>query len=134
MTITEAIKFGSLGIKPKDIKRFNEAGIDSESVIALAKNGYSVADVDELITLTQESAEIVQPNTKTCEGVPEAPVGTGEETRDNYKEEIESKDARIKDLEDQVKAIQNMNAYKNLGQPETKTPRQQIQEAFSTLY
>ena len=61
MKIADMIKLGVKGFKPSDIKTINESGIDTESIINLAENGYSVTDVSELISLAQTSAESLQP-------------------------------------------------------------------------
>ena len=134
MKLTESLKLATKGFKPADIKQIEGAGINTDDIIKLAESGYSPADVNELITLAQDSSEDVQPKTK-AEEVPEASAGTGDqEAKDDLIKEIESKDEEIKNLKSTIAEIQNKNASQNLGSGETKSNRQRIQEAFSTLY
>ena len=134
MNLAETLKLATKGFKPNDIRQIKEAGIETEEIVKLADNGYSVEDVNSLIQLTQEGTEELQPKTKESDDEPKQDPGTGEEASINYKEEIESKDEEIRKLQSKIAEIQNRNASRNLGSAPEKSNREKIQEAFATLY
>ena len=131
MELAKTIKLATLGIK-----KVSESGINSDDLIKLAENGYSVADVDELITLTQQEPEKTTPeNNPDSNTVPdESTVKTSEDASIKYKEELDASAAKIKELESKIKAIQNENAGKSLNSTPAKTPREQVQEIFKQIY
>lgn len=136
MELAKTIKLATLGFKPADIKKVSESGINSDDLIKLAENGYSVADVDELITLTQQEPEKTTPeNNPDSNTVPdESTVKTSDDASIKYKEELDASAAKIKELESKIKAIQNENAGKALNSTPAKTPREQVQEIFKQIY
>ena len=136
MELTKTIKLATLGFKPADIKKVSESGINSDDLIKLAENGYSVADVDELITLTQQEPEKKTPeNNPDPKTVPDADTVTpGDDASIKYKEELDASAKRIQELESMIKTIQNDNSSKALKSDPVKTPREQVQEIFKQIY
>lgn len=76
-------------------------------IVALAKSGYSVSDVKELIALSKEAPQ-EQPNDNSQQGEgqrqenPPAPSNT-----ENKPDEKPEADAKVKELEEQIKALQS---------------------------
>ena len=137
MKIADMIKLGVKGFKPSDIKTINESGIDTESIINLAENGYSVTDVSELITLAQASAETLQPG-NVGQADPQVPAdhpGTeGAKQDDDYKEKFKAQEVELENLKKQLEAAQNRNSQLNLGGSEPKDNRTTVQEIFKNIY
>lgn len=75
-------------------------------IVALAKSGYSVADVKELIALSKDvPAEQQHDNNQSNnEQQQENPPAPSEP--DNKPDEKPEADAKVKELEDQIKALQ----------------------------
>lgn len=135
MDILKVIKLGTHGFKPADIKAINESGIDTDDVIKLAESGYSVNDVNELITLTKEE------NTESIrrDDVAVVPDNTDsiarEESKVDYTKELAEKNAEIEKLTKQVSMLQNANANRDRsGQLNIKSPRESLQEAIANIY
>lgn len=76
-------------------------------IVALAKSGYSVADVKELIALSKDApAEQQQDNNQSNnEQQQENPPAPSEQ--ENKHEENPDADTKVKELEDQIKALQS---------------------------
>ena len=136
MNIVDMIKLGLSGYKPSDIKKLEGSGIDSDSIIGLAKNGYSVDDINELITMSKQSEE-VQPgnNGQTApEGPQELPGNKGEDKADKMEQLINEQSAEIENLKKTLEAAQRQNSTRNLGGAEPVDPRSAVQEAFKQIY
>ena len=133
MKIAEMIKLGARGFKPADIREIGESGVSSDDVLKLAENGYSVAEVKELISLSGTD-ENVQPGN---EG-PTDPSGPAELPGNDGVSELEDKiktlEAELQKQTDALKAAQAANSQRNLGAPETKTAREEVQEIFRNIY
>ena len=135
MTIAEMIKLGVKGFKPSDIREINESGIPTDQIIDLAKNGYSTADVKELITLAGESGKLQPGNGEQNEpsGPVVPPVNEGE-GQDDYKLKYEQQAAEMEKLKSALKEVQNQFASQNLGTEVQEDPRQKLQEIFKSIY
>ena len=137
MTIAEMIKLGVKGFKPSEIRSINDAGIATNEIISLAENGYSVNDVNELITLAQES-RVLQPGNDEPKAAQEPAQLSGSEGENEktayYNEEIKAKNAEIEKLKATLATVQNQNSTRNLGPTEPKDPRKEIQEIFKGIY
>lgn len=130
MELLNAIKLGTMGFKPSEIKQFGESGIDSEQVIELAKAGYKAEDVSELIKLasTEPKPEPPTPSaTLPDDAGKEAGEPKAQEDIDKLRKELEEEKKKVSDL-------QKQNAQKNLGPDKTETPRQTFQNALRSLY
>lgn len=130
MELLNAIKLGTMGFKPSDIKQFNESGIDSEQVIELAKAGYKAEDVSELIKLASMEPKPEPPTppaTLPDDAGKEAGETKAQEDIDKLRKELEEEKAKLVTL-------QKQNAQKNLGPDKTETPRQTFQNALRSLY
>lgn len=135
MELTNIIKLGALGFKPDDIRKIKSSGIDSDSIVELAKNGYTVKDVDELIALTKEDADTTADETKHEPTKPDDDSNAGgDDDKFDYKKELESRDAKIAEMEKQVSDLQNLLAGKKLADTPKDNAREKVQEAFKNLY
>lgn len=135
MKLTDMIKLGIKGFKPAEIKQLNGSGIDTDEIIKLAENGYSVGEINELITLSAESEE-VQPGNEGQQDThgPEENAGDKGAKQDDYIEKINAQEKEIAGLKKTLEAVQNQNASKNLGAAEPKDPRKELQEIFKSIY
>ena len=136
MNIANTIKLATMGFKPADIKRFNGSSISDDQIIKLAESGYSAKDVDELIALTQEQPESVQPEkTAPTEQEPaSAPAPEGDPAGDDYKEKFET---QSKELEEKQKTIESLRAqltHKDLGKAEVEKPEESFKKALMSIY
>ena len=135
MKIAEMIKLGVKGFKPSDIKQINESGIGTDEIISLAENGYSAKDVNELITLAQESGAVQPGHDEPIAAQEPAQLSGHEGEKTVYdNEEIKAKDAEIEKLKKTLEAVQNQNSSRNLGPAEQKDPREEIREIFKGIY
>ena len=135
MNLAEMIKLGVKGFKPADIRKINESGIPTDQIIDLAKNGYSTADVNELISLAGESEEVQPGNNEKHE--PSGPVVPQEnegDKQDDYKEKYETQAAELEKLKKSLKEVQDQFASQNLGPADPEDPRKQVQEIFKNIY
>lgn len=136
MGLLDYVKLGSLGFKPSEIKDIVDKGIPTDQIIGLAESGYTVADVNELISLSG-SEVLIQPGNEELHKTVEpqsSPDNEGEEAAD-YKAQLEAQAKEADELKKKLQALQMQNASRNLGsgQPE-KTSREQFQEALRQLY
>ena len=134
MELTKILKLGTMGFKPDDIKKIKASGIETDEIIKLAENGYSVKDVDELITLTQEETESLQPGNEADKIEPELPEDEGARGEPDYKEDLEKSRKENEDLKATVKKLQEQNAHRNLGPVETESHEDKFKKALATLY
>ena len=136
MNIVDMIKLGLSGYKPSDIKKLEGSGIDSDSIIGLAKNGYSVDDINELITMSKKSEEVQPGNSGQTapEGPQELPGNKGEDKADKMEQLINEQNAEIEKLKKTLEAAQIQNSRRNLGGAEPKNPREELQTIFKGLY
>ena len=136
MKLAEMIKLGVKGFKPSDIRMINDSGIDTDTIINLAENGYSAGDVSELITLAQESAESVQPGNMEQADPQEPADHSGDEgaKQDDYIEKINAQEMELTKMKKMLEAAQTQNSQKNLGGSEPKDNRKEVQEIFRQIY
>ena len=130
-----ALKLAMKGFKPADIRRITDAGIDSDTIITLSDQGYTVKDVDELIKLASEEPGTTAGGNGQENKEPEKPAETTPE-QDNvdYKEENEKLKKALADAQETVKKIQDKNASQNLGSDQPEDPNKAVQAAFMGLY
>ena len=137
MGLADYIKLGAHGFKPAEIKQFKTAGVSMEEVIRLSESGYSAADISELITLAGEGEQLQPGNNEEKEphGPADASGNEGEDDKPDYKKEAEDAQKEAADLRKKLAEAQLKNANKDLsGGSPVKTAREQVQEAFRTLY
>ena len=136
MNIVDMIKLGLSGYKPSDIKKLEGSGIDSDSIIGLAKNGYSVEDINELITMSKQSEEVQPGNSGQTapEGPQELPENECEDKTDKMEQLINEQNAEIEKLKKTLEVAQRQNSTHNLGGADPVDPRSAVQEAFKQIY
>ena len=134
MGLLTNIKLGTMGFKPDEIKKFADAGIDGESVIELAKNGYSVSDVDELIRLSSDDAGKSQPDNQENKPKPDGPSDNGDDASDDKSsDEIEKLKTELKKTQELLSKAQSDNASKNLGSGDEKSNRDKVRDIFKNF-
>lgn len=137
MKLTDTIKLATKGFKPADIRRFDENGLDSETILALSGAGYSVNDVDELITMASEGQKTEEPKKEPDSKMPDNELGhSGAETPDDvdYKAKFEEVQKKLEETNNMVKKLQDLNASKNLQNEPAKSPREMVDDALRNLY
>ena len=136
MKFAEMIKLGIKGFKPSDIKQINEAGINTDDVIKLAENGYSMTDVSELIALAG-TQETVQPGNNE-ENKQSGQSAVSQETKvnasENTEELLKQKDQQLTEMKKTLEKLQNQNAQKQLAEGSQKDPRKELQDIFKSIY
>jgi len=137
MGLADLIKLGAHGFKPAEIKQFKEKGISTDEVIRLSENGYSAADINELIAL-DGAGEQVQPGNMEpvkSQGPATSPDNEGEPDKADYKKEAENAQKEAEELKKKLAEAQAKNSVRDLsGGAPPKSAREQVQEAFRTLY
>lgn len=133
MELLNMVKLGTMGFKPADIKQLNASGIESEQIIELAKAGYQVTDVNELIKLAQEEPK-PKPEEKPA-AEPEKPAETaGAKDELDDKQKLEDALAQLEEQKAIISKLQSKNASKDLGQPETQKPEDVFRNALREVY
>ena len=130
MELMNMLKLGTMGFKPADIKQINAAGIETDQSVELAKSGYAVSDVNELIKLAQEPSQT--PPEETPKAQPEKPETPPEKSEQDDK--IAKLEKALEEANSTIKKIQFDNASKDLGAGNTKSPRELVQESLRQLY
>lgn len=132
MKLSEMIKLGLNGLKPADIKEINEAGISTDDAISLTKNGYSIADMKELITLAGTEEEVQPGNEVTTEqhGPAEPTENEGAKGNDD---KLKAQESEIEKLKTALKQMQEQNTTRNLGTVQ-ENPDQKLKEIFKGIY
>ena len=131
MELVNMLKLGTMGFKPADIKQINAAGIETDQIVELAKSGYAVSDVNELIKLAQEPGQT--PPEETPKAQPEKPTETPPE-KSEQDDKIAKLEKALEEANSTIKKIQFDNASKDLGAGNTKSPRELVQESLRQLY
>ena len=134
MKLTDMIKMGMKGFKPSDIKQINESGIPTEEVIKLAENGYSVSEVNELISMADKEPEVQPGNSEQNEAsgpVQDSPGTEGEKTSEDI---VQEKESEIENLKKQLQAAQLQNTQRNLGLADPQSAEDKVKEIFKQLY
>jgi len=136
MGLLDNLKLAKAGIKPDDIKSFNDSGIQTEEIIELSKNGYSVDDIKKLIEISadKETDSTAPENNGSESSDAGGDENTGDKDNFDYKKELEKQSAEMEKLKQQVKIAQMQNQHRDMGSgtPE-KTPREILREAFRNL-
>ena len=136
MKLTDTIKLATMGYKPADIKRLSESDIPDDQIIKLAESGYSVKDVDELISLTQEQNRVVQPE-PTAPTEPEpasAPDPKGEPAAIDYKELFEKQSKELEETKQKLSGLQQDLTHRNLGGAPQERPESQFKKSLMAIY
>lgn len=132
MKLSEMIKLGLNGLKPADIKEINEAGISTDDAISLTKNGYSIADMKELITLAGTEEQVQPGNEVTTEQ--HGPAVPTEDKGDNGNDDkLKAQESEIEKLKTALKQMQEQNTTRNLGTVQ-EDPDQKLKEIFKGIY
>lgn len=132
MKLSEMIKLGLNGLKPSDIKEINAAGISTDDAINLTKNGYSIADMKELITLAGTEEQVQPGNEVTTD--PNGPSEPTEYKGDNGNDDkLKAREAEIEKLKTALKQVQEQNTSRNLGTVQ-EDPDQKLKEIFKGIY
>lgn len=135
MELLNMVKLGTMGFKPADIKQLGASGIDSDQIIELAKAGYQVTDVNELIKLAQEDPKPKEnPEDKDGEKPDNPPKPAGDKDEPDNNKALED---ALKQLEEQkaiITKLQEKNAQKDLGTPQTTTPADAFRNALREVY
>lgn len=132
MKLSEMIKLGLNGLKPADIKGINEAGISTDDAISLTKNGYSIADMKELITLAGTEEEVQPGNEVTTEQQGPAEPTENEGAKGND-DKLKAQESEIEKLKTALKQMQEQNTTRNLGTVQ-EDPDQKLKEIFKGIY
>lgn len=132
MKLSEMIKLGLNGLKPADIKEINEAGISTDDVISLTKNGYSITDMKELITLAGTEEEVQPGNEVTTEQHGPA-VPTEYEGDNGNDDKLKAQESEIEKLKTALKQMQEQNTTRNLGTVQ-EDPDEKLKEIFKGIY
>lgn len=136
MKFAEMIKLGIKGFKPSDIKQINEAGINTDDVIKLAENGYSMTDVSELIALagTQETVQPGNEEENKQDGLPAAPPETKVNGNDDKEELLRKKDQELEEMKKTLEKIQNQNSSRQLADTPNEDPSEKLKDIFRSIY
>ena len=137
MKLTDSIKLAVKGFKPADIKRLDESGLDTDTILALSGAGYTVNDVDELINNASKGPEQQEPPKEPEGKLPDTPDGqSGANDPDNvdYKAKLDETLKLLEESQQTIKRLQEANASKSLTNPEQKTPKQMVDDALRNLY
>ena len=133
MKALDILKLATKGVKPSEIKKINEKGIDTESVIALVDNGYSAADLDDLVQMIdQANNEADQTDHGTDDQIPD---NTDQDKRDDETTNV-NKDKENKEteqLKQQLAAAQNLLASKDLSGTKVESPEDKFRKALQEL-
>ena len=133
MKLSEMIKLGLNGLKPSDIKEINEAGISTDDAINLTKNGYSIADMKELITLAG-TEEKVQPGNEEPK-IQQGPAEPSEHEGDNGNDDkLKAQESEIEKLKTALKQMQEQNTTRDLGTVPVQSPDDKVKEIFKGIY
>ena len=133
MKLSEMIKLGLNGLKPSDIKEINEAGISTDDAINLTKNGYSIADMKELITLAGTEEKVQPGNEVTMEQ--HGPAVPTEHEGDNGNDDIlKAQESEIEKLKTALKQMQEQNTTRDLGTVPVQSPDDKVKEIFKGIY
>ena len=135
MKLTDMIKLGIKGFKPSDIKQINESGMPTDEVIKLAESGYSVSEVNELISLADKEPE-VQPGNEEQNNASGPVQGTAQEPKVQEPSEdiVQEKESEIENLKKQLQAAQLQNTQRNLGPADPQSAEDKVKEIFKQLY
>ena len=136
MKLADMIKLGMNGFKPADIKQLTGSGVSTDEIISLAKNGYSVTDINELITLSGQAEEVQPGNDGHSEpqGPADLPGNEGAKVEADYIERINTQEQELAKLRSTLEAVQNQNAARDLGGAGPEDPREKLQAIFKGIY
>ena len=134
MKLTDMIKMGMKGFKPSDIKQINESGIPTEEVIKLAENGYSVSEVNELISMADKEPEVQPGNSEQNNASGPVPESSGTEGEKTSEDIVQEKESEIENLKKQLQTAQLQNTQRNLGPADPQSSEDKVKEIFKQLY
>ena len=134
MKLTDMIKMGMKGFKPSDIKQINESGIPTEEVIKLAENGYSVSEVNELISMADKEPEVQPGNSEQNNASGPVLESSGTEGEKTGEDIVQEKESEIEKLKQQLAMAQQANTQRNLGPADPQSAEDKVKEIFKQLY
>ena len=135
MGLIENVKVAMLGFKPDEIKTFAAAGVSTNEIIELSKNGYSAKDISDLIDISKDNGGL-QPGNNGNDIPSDASQGKndGEKDDSNYDKELKDKETEIEKLKSDIEKLQKSNAQQNLGGSNDTSNREKVQNIFRNLY
>ncbi|MBO5853298.1 MAG: hypothetical protein J6Q61_01015 [Bacteroidales bacterium] len=135
MGLIENVKVAMLGFKPDEIKTFAAAGVSTNEIIELSKNGYSAKDISDLIDISKDNGGL-QPGNDGNDNPSDASQGKndGEKDDSNYDKELKDKETEIEKLKSDIEKLQKSNAQQNLGGSNEASNREKVQNIFRNLY
>lgn len=134
MGLIENVKVAMLGFKPDEIKTFAAAGVSTNEIIELSKNGYSAKDIADLIDISKDIGEL-QPGNDGNDNPSDASQGTdGEKDNSDYIKQLKDKETEIDKLKADIEKLQKSNAQHNLGYSNEPNNREKVQNIFRNLY
>lgn len=135
MKAIDIIKLATKGIKPSEIKRINEKGIDTEQIIKLSDAGYSVNDIDDLIDMIENTGTDAadSPDPANEQQTPDnTAVDKKDETHtDNNDKQEPNKE--VEELKKQLATAQSRLASKDLSGGKIESPEDVFKEALRNL-
>ena len=134
MKLTDMIKLGIKGFKPSDIKQINESGMPTDEVIKLAESGYSVSEVNELISLADKEPEVQPGNEEQNNASGPVAESSGNEGEKTGEDIVQEKDSEIEKLKQQLATAQAANTQRNLGPADPQSAEDKVKEIFKQLY
>ena len=136
MKAIDIIKLATKGIKPSEIKRINEKGIDTDQIIKLSDAGYSVNDIDDLINMIENTPDEIPADVPDPANEPQKPDNTVVDKKDEKQTDNNDKketNKEIAELKKQLATAQNQLASKDLSGGKTESPEDTFKEALRNL-
>ena len=111
------------------------APITVKNFVKLAESGYSVSEVNELISLAYNEPE-VQPGNEEQNNASGPVQGTAQEPKVHEPSEdiVQEKESEIENLKKQLQAAQLQNTQRNLGPADPQCAEDKVKEIFKQLY
>lgn len=137
MGLADLLKLGLRGFTPAEIKTFRDSGISTDEVIRLSENGYSAADINELITLGGTGEQVQPGNEEHTDpsGPADLSGNEGDPEESSYKKRLDDQEKEIEEQKKLLQKLQEKNSSRDLsGSGPHMTARDQVQEAFKNLY
>lgn len=135
MKAIDIIKLATKGIKPSNIKRINEKGIDTDQIIKLSDAGYSVNDIDDLIDMIENTGTDATDSPDPA-NEQQNPDNTTVDKKDEVHTDNSDKKETSKEVDElkkQLATVQNQLASKDLSGGKVESPEDNFKEALRNL-